>query len=125
MGSCSSINNSINNSMQNSNNNNILIELEVTNDILKHYILNDIITNKIKSEISFKKIRNNIYVEEFNFGYLIFFHDKFLKNLPIKGWIHNCIICYGYTSNIGFYQKKFNCDIYLQICPNCIYKLNK
>lgn len=71
------------------------------------------------------KDTDNIYIEKTNNKSIIFYYP-FNSKLPIKGWIHHCILCSHRTGRIQLYSKLNNKNIYFQICNNCWKnKLNK
>ena len=47
--------------------------------------------------------------------YLLYVHDS--KNIPIDGWLHNCIFCSTITHNELKYDSDF--PIKIIICNNC------
>ena len=65
-----------------------------------------------------------MYYQEEDGTFLIFYHDKCLGNLPLRGWIHNCIFCHDITSNTQdyYYEKE---RLKILTCKKCGKSNNK
>ena len=60
------------------------------------------------------------YIEKNDTKYIIFYHPNDC-NLPLDGWIHQCIICNMRVSHIHKYSIIINKEVYFQLFNKLFY----